>query len=67
VLVVGSSGLCRCVRVAVASPKWGVMGGAGLIDHEVIPLSLTLADTVIMQLLAAATEVREAIDQARRN
>ena len=40
---------------------------AGLIDHEVIPLSLTLADAVITQLLAAATEVREAIDQARRN
>jgi hypothetical protein len=38
-----------------------------LIDHEVIPLSLTLADAVITQLLAAATEVREAIDQARRN
>jgi hypothetical protein len=40
---------------------------AGLIDHEVIPLSLTLADEVIAQLRAAATEVREAIDQARRN
>jgi len=40
---------------------------AGLIDHEVIPLSLTLADAVITQLRAAATEVREAIDQARRN
>jgi hypothetical protein len=36
---------------------------AGLIDHEVIPLSLTLADAVITQLLAAATEVREAIDR----
>ena len=40
---------------------------AGLIDHEVIPLSLTLADAVITQLRAAATEVRETIDQARRN
>jgi hypothetical protein len=40
---------------------------AGLIDHEVIPLSLTLADAVITQLCAAATEVRDAIDQARRN
>jgi hypothetical protein len=40
---------------------------AGLIDHEVIPLSLTLADGVITQLLAAATEVREKIDHARRN
>jgi hypothetical protein len=39
---------------------------AGLIDHEVIPLSLTLADAVITQLLTAATEVREAIDQAQR-
>lgn len=39
---------------------------AGLIDHEVIPLSLTLADSVITQLLGAATEVREMIDQARR-
>jgi hypothetical protein len=39
---------------------------AGLIDHEVIPLSLTLADAVITQLRAAATEVREAVDQARR-
>jgi hypothetical protein len=39
---------------------------AGLIDHEVIPLSFTLADAVITQLRAAATEVREAIDQARR-
>jgi arabinogalactan endo-1,4-beta-galactosidase len=38
-----------------------------LIDHEVIPLSLTLADAVITQLLAAAIEVREAIDQARRS
>jgi hypothetical protein len=39
---------------------------AGLIDQEVIPLSLTLADAVITQLLAAATEVREAIDHAQR-
>jgi hypothetical protein len=39
---------------------------AGLIDHEVIPLSLTLADKVITQLRTAATEVREAIDEARR-
>jgi hypothetical protein len=38
---------------------------ADLIDHEIIPLSLTLADAVITQLRAAATEVREAIDQAR--
>jgi hypothetical protein len=38
---------------------------AGLIDHEVIPLSLVLADAVITQLRAAATEVREAIDQRR--
>jgi hypothetical protein len=39
---------------------------SALIDHEVIPLSLTLADSVITQLLAAATEVREAIDKAQR-
>ncbi|HEX6689086.1 MAG TPA: hypothetical protein VF085_10550 [Solirubrobacterales bacterium] len=39
---------------------------AALIDHEVIPLSLTLADAVISQLNTAATEVREAVDQARR-
>ena len=39
---------------------------AGLIDHELIPLSLTLADTVITQLHAAATEVREAVDQDLR-
>ena len=38
---------------------------SALIDHEVIPLSLTLADSVITQLLAAATEVRTAIDQVR--
>jgi hypothetical protein len=40
---------------------------SALIGREVIPLSFTLADAVITQLLAAATEVREAIDQARRN
>ncbi len=40
---------------------------SALIDHEVIPLSFTLADAVITQLGAAATEVREAIDEARRN
>ena len=34
---------------------------------EVFPLSLKLADAVITQLRAAATEVRETIDQARRN
>jgi hypothetical protein len=39
---------------------------SGLVDREVIPLSFTLADTVITQLLAAATEVHEAIDQAQR-
>jgi hypothetical protein len=39
---------------------------AALINHEVIPLSPTLADAVIMQLHTAATEVREAVDQARR-
>jgi hypothetical protein len=39
---------------------------AGLIDHEVIPLSLALADAVITQLRAAATEVREEFDRARR-
>jgi hypothetical protein len=38
---------------------------AQLIDHEVIPLSLALADDVITHLLAAATEVREAIDRGR--
>jgi hypothetical protein len=37
---------------------------AGLIDHEVIPLSLTLADEVITHLRAAATEVHEAIKNA---
>lgn len=39
--------------------------GADLIDHEVIPLSLALADGVITHLRAAATEVREAIENAR--
>jgi arabinogalactan endo-1,4-beta-galactosidase len=39
---------------------------AGLIDREVIPLSFELADAVITQLRAAATEVREAVDQTRR-
>jgi hypothetical protein len=39
---------------------------AALINHEVIPLSPTLADTVITQLGDAATEVREAVEQARR-
>lgn len=42
-------------------------GDAGLIDHEVIPLSQTLADVVITQLPAAATQVREAINQVRRD
>ena len=37
---------------------------AELIDHEVIPLSLTLADGVITHLRAAATELREAIENA---
>ena len=40
---------------------------SALIAREAIPLSFTLAEAVITQLLAAATEVREAIDQARRN
>ena len=39
---------------------------AALIDREIIPLSCELADTVIMQLQAAATEVREAVDKTRR-
>jgi hypothetical protein len=43
-----------------------VPGDAGLIDREVIPLSCTLADAVISQLRVAATEVREAIEHARR-
>jgi hypothetical protein len=34
---------------------------AGLIDHEVIPLSFNTVDGVITQLLAVAAEVREAI------
>src|SRR5262249_32608954 len=38
---------------------------AGLIDHEVIPLSSALADAVIAQLLAAATGVREAMAPPR--
>lgn len=39
-------------------------GDPELIDHEVIPLSLTLADGVITHLRAAAIEVREAIENA---
>lgn len=39
---------------------------AALIDHELIPLSLASADAVITQLHTAATEVRQAVDQARR-
>jgi hypothetical protein len=39
---------------------------AALIDHEVIPVSLSSADAVITQLHTAATEVRQAVDQARR-
>lgn len=39
---------------------------AALIDHEVIPLSLSLADEVITQLHVAATEIHEAVDQTRR-
>jgi hypothetical protein len=38
---------------------------ARLINHEVIPLSPKLADEVIAQLLVAATEVHEAIDNTR--
>lgn len=34
----------------------------GLVDHEVIPLSRTLVDSVITQLLAVAMAVREALD-----
>jgi hypothetical protein len=41
-------------------------GDNGLINHEVIPLSLKLADAVITQLIVAAAEVREAIAHARR-
>jgi hypothetical protein len=37
---------------------------AGLIDHEVIPLSFNMVDGVITQLLAVAAEVREAIGKA---
>lgn len=37
---------------------------AGLINHEVIPLSLELAQATVTQLLVAAAEVREAIDSA---
>ncbi|HEX5929528.1 MAG TPA: hypothetical protein VFY48_09050 [Solirubrobacterales bacterium] len=39
---------------------------AELIDREVIPLSFELADAVITHLDTAATEVRGAVDQARR-
>jgi len=39
---------------------------AALVDHEVIPLSPALADAVITQLHTAATEIREAVDRARR-
>ena len=46
----------------VASPA----DDAELINHEIIPLPLTLAEGVISQLQVAATEVHEAIDQARR-
>jgi hypothetical protein len=38
-----------------------------LVDDELIPLSFTLADTVITQLLTAAGEVREALDQTQRD
>ena len=38
---------------------------AGLINHEVIPLSPKSADEVIAWLLAAATDVHEAIDNTR--
>jgi hypothetical protein len=38
---------------------------AELIDREVIPLSLSMADEVIGRLQAAATEIREAVDEAR--
>jgi hypothetical protein len=37
---------------------------AELIDREVIPLSLSMADEVIGRLQAAATEIREAVDEA---
>lgn len=39
---------------------------AQLIDHEAIPLSLDMVDGVILQLLAAAAEVREALEKERR-
>lgn len=39
-------------------------GDAGLINHEVIPLSLELAEATVTQLLVAATEVRDAIGGA---
>lgn len=39
---------------------------AELIDREVIPLSLSLADEVVTQLLTAATEVHAAIDKSQR-
>jgi hypothetical protein len=35
----------------------------GLINRESIPLSATLADTVISQLIDVAREVRDAIEQ----
>lgn len=44
----------------------GSVDDAALIDHEVIPLSLTSADAVITQLRTAATEVRQAVDRSRR-
>jgi hypothetical protein len=37
---------------------------AGLINREAIPLSFDMVDGVIVQLLALAAEVREAIDKA---
>jgi hypothetical protein len=37
---------------------------AELIDHEVIPLSLALADAVITHLRGAAMEVRKAVENA---
>jgi hypothetical protein len=36
---------------------------AGLINREAIPLSFDMVDGVIVQLLAVAAEVREAIDK----
>ncbi len=38
----------------------------GLIDYEIIPLSLETADGVITQLTTFATQLREAIDKAQR-